>query len=224
MSIERNEIPNLRIENIGTKRKPHNVIKGFVTLPCWNGYYLYDDTYKPKKNKVATDGRIELWVEGAADTANGLHFSGEQIHAYWFLVEHQESIKHSILQGLKREFARLLSDEYGSWDHEHPAFPQPAALTGEFDFKDYIGPESISIGEDARNGAAYLTWRFRCRWDVEHGLDIITHKERVIEIAPEADPWKISQDNGTYEEALKEYNNRRSAARPPKKKKWWQCW
>jgi hypothetical protein len=219
-----NTIPNLRIENIGSKRKPHNMIKGFITLPCWNGYYLHDDTYKLKKDKVITGGCIDLWVDGDIAPDNSLHFSGEQVAAYTYLVKQQESIKHSILQGLKQEFPRLLSDEYASWDHEDPAFPRLSDLTAAFDFKDYIGPESIHIGEDANDGVGYITWRFRCRWDVEHGLDIITHKERVVEIALEADPWKIYKDNGTYEQELKEYNETMSVPRQPKQKKWWQFW
>jgi hypothetical protein len=217
-------IPNLQIENIGNGKKPLFVIKGFIELPCWNGYYLYDDTYKLKKDKVVTGGRIDLWVDGEIALDNNLLFSEDQINAYFFLVEHQESVKRSILQSLQQQFPRLLADEYASWDQEDPNLPQLADPTHEFDFKEYIGPESIHIGKDIKEGSAYVTWRFRCRWDIEHGLDIVTHKERVIEIAPEADPWKIYKDNGTYEQVRKEYKEPMSVAGPPEKKKWWQFW
>jgi hypothetical protein len=224
MDIESNRIPNLQIENIGSKKKPHNVIKGYIELPCWNGYYLYDDTYKLIKDKVVTGGRIELWVDGEIASDNSLQFLPEQFNAYFYLVQHQERIKHSILQGLKQEFPRLLSHEYASWEHEDPYFPKLADLTTEFDFKNYIGPESISIGEDVKDGSAYITWRFRCSWDVEHGLDFVTHKERVIEVAQEADPWKIYKDNGTYEQELQEYKAGMPVFKPAKQKKWWQFW
>ena len=199
------------------------MIRGFIELPCWDGYYLYSEAYKLKKNKVVTGGRIDLWVDGEIGQDSNLLFSEEQINAYFFLTEHQEGIKRSILQSLRQQFSELLADEYQSQDREDPALPRLADLNEDFDFKDYIGPESIQIGTDIKDGSAYVTWRFRCRWDEEHGLDIVTHKERVLEIAPEADPWKIYKDNGTYEQVRKDYKEPASIAKP-QKKKWWQFW
>jgi len=215
-------IPNLEIKNIGNKSKPHLVIRGFVDLPCWDGYYLYDETYKLKKDKVVKSGRIELWVDGEIAPDSSLLFSEEQVNAYTFLAEQQEQVKRSILQSLQQQFKDLLANEYPYSDPEDPIFPKISDAAQEFDFKEYIGPESIHIGEDVKEDVAYITWRFRCRWDVEHGLDIVTHKERVIEIAPEADPWKIYKDNGTYEQVRKEYKEPAGAAKP--QKKWWQFW
>ncbi|MBD0287602.1 MAG: hypothetical protein ICV79_19590 [Flavisolibacter sp.] len=222
MDNETNRIPNVKIQNIGTGKNPLNAIKGLIELPCWSGYYLYGDTCKLKKDKVVTNGRIELWVDGEMAADGSLNFTQEQINAYFYLLKHQESIKHSILKVLKQEFPHLLSKEYVSWDHEDADMPKLSDLTQEFDFKDYIGPESISIRDDVKEEAAYIQWRFRCRWDVEHGLDIITHKERVIEIAPEADPWKIYKDNGTYEQEEAKYKDK--VWKLPTKKKWWQFW
>ena len=222
MSKDSNTIPNIQVQHIGTGKKPHSVIKGFVELPCWNGYYLYDESYALKKNKTVTNGAIELWVDGMVNKDGTFFIDPEQINSYIYLVENQEGIKHAILNALKKELPLLMETEYASWDLEEEWFPKLADLTPEFDFKNYIGPESITIGEDVKDGIAYITWRFRCRWDIEHGLDIITHKERVIEIAPEADPWKISKDNGTYEEEQKEFANK--VWKLPKKKKWWQFW
>ena len=219
-----NSIPNLRTENIGSKQKPHYVIKGFIELPCWDGYYLNDEAYKGKEGKVITGGRITLWVDGEIAPDNSLHFSREQVNAYAYLVNHQESLKHAIVQGLKKEFPRLLSDEYASWEQEAPYFPKLSEERADFDFQDYIGPESISIGEEVRDEVAYMTWQFRCRWDIEHGFQVITHKDRVIEIGPETDIWNIYKDNGTYEQELKEYKERMSVPRPSKQKKWWQFW
>lgn len=219
-----NSIPNLQRQNIGSKQKPLYVIKGFIELPCWEGYYLNEEAYKGKESKVIMGGRIDLWVDGEIAPDNSLLFSVEQINAYAYLVQHQESLKHAIVEELKREFPRLLSDEYGSWDQEAPYFPRLSQMDAGFDFKEYIGPHSISIGEEVREEMAYITWEFRCRWDIEHGFQVITHKDRVIEIGPETDIWNIYKDNGTYEQELKEYNARMSVSRPRKQKKWWQFW
>jgi hypothetical protein len=137
-------------------------------------------------------------------------------------VEQQEVIKHSILEELRKEFPRLLADEYSSWDLEDGGFPRLSDLIPGFDFKNYIGPASISIEEDIKDKVAYIKWHFQCLWDPEHGFEVITHKDRVIDVSPEADIFKINKDNGTYEELEKELKNK--VWKIPKKKKWWQFW
>ena len=224
MNTKNESIPNLQVVNIGSKKKPLHVIKGFIELQCWNGYYLYDDSYKLKKNKVVIGGRIDFWVDGEIGPQNNMHFSDEQIQAYQYLVDHQHQVKQSILHGLIEGFPQLLADEYSSWEEENSDFPKLEELTPEFDFQQYIGPESISIREDVKDGAAYVHWRFRCRWDPEHGLEFITHNDRVIDIAPEADPWKIYKDNDTYEKEMQAYNDSKHFIKPTKQKKWWQFW
>ena len=224
MHIGTKYIPNLSIENIGSKKKPLHVIKGFIELPCWNGYFLYDDSYKLVKSKVITNGRITLWVDGLITADNNMEFTPEQVHAYSYLIQQQESIKSAILQGLKAEFPNLLDDEYGSWDTDAPDFPKLSELTESFDFKDFIGPDTVTIGEDVKEESAYLSWHFRSRWDVEHGFEVITHKDRLVSISLDPDPWKIYMDNGTYEQELQAYNERMKVPKAAKRKKWWQFW
>ena len=192
-------IPNIGIQNIGTVRKPLQVIKGFIELPCWTGYFL---TEKPNfliKNKVVTHGRIDLWVDGEIRRDGSFTIDPEQTNAYIFLVKQQEQIKQSILQELKNKFPQLLLDEYASWDQEDASLPRIADLTPAFDFKNFIGPASISIEEEVKDETAYIKWHFQCRWDPEHGFEVITHKDRVIDIAAEADIFKIHKDNGSYD-------------------------
>ena len=107
--MEANKIPNLQIENIGTRKKPINVIKGFVELPCWTGYFLVEEPNYSKKTIVVTDGRIDLWVFGGISADRTIHIDREQINAYFYLLENQESIKHAILEELMRQFPRLIA-------------------------------------------------------------------------------------------------------------------
>lgn len=220
--MKRNTIPNIQIETIGNGKKPCKALKGFIELPCWTGYFLVEQPNYVIKTKVVTDGRIDLWVDGEIRADGSFSIDTEQINSYFFLLEHQEEIKRSILEELKMKFPRLLSEEYASWDHESGYFPKLADLTSEFDFKNYIGPASISIEEDIKDKVAYIKWHFQCLWDSEHGFEVITHKDRVIDLSAEADIFKINKDNGTYEELERELKNK--VWKVPKKKKWWQFW
>ena len=222
MSMETNNIHNIQVQNIGTGKKPLLAIKGFIELPCWTGYFLTEEPNNVIKSKVVTNGCIELWVEGEINADNTFKIDKEQANAYAYLVEHQETIKNSILQELKKKFPSLLSTEYSSWDHDNGKFPQLSDLTPEFDFKNFIGPSSIMIEEDVKDEVAYTKWHFECLWDAEHGFEVITHKGRIIDISSEADIFKINKDNGTYEELEKELTNKEWKL--PKKKYWWQFW
>jgi len=97
-------IPNIAIETIGKGRRPLKAIKGFVDLPCWSDYFLTKEPNYLFKTKVMKNGRIELWVDGQINDGGTFHIDHEQTNAYFYLLEHQERIKNSILQTLKQEF------------------------------------------------------------------------------------------------------------------------
>ncbi len=215
-------IPNIEVQNIGTGKKPLKVLKGFVSLPCWTGYFLVEEPNHLIKTKVVTNGRIDLWVNGEINADESFRIDEEQMNAYAYLLEHEERIKHSLLQELKKEFPRLLADDYASWDHNDGGLPRLSDLTPDFDFKNYSGPASISIEEDVKDGVAYIKWHFQCLWDPEHGFEVITYKDRVVDLSPEADIFKIYKDNGTYEEVEKGLKNKEWKL--PKKKPWWRFW
>jgi hypothetical protein len=44
--------------------------------------------------------------------------------------------------------------------------------------------------------------------DPEHGFEVITHKDRVIDLSSEAGIFKINKDNGTYEELKTEFKTK----------------
>ena len=95
----------------------------------------------------------------------------------------------------------------------------------DFDFKPFIGPLSVSFHEESKNDIAYLEWHFQCEWDPEHGLAVITHQDRVIDLdRGETDIWKIYEDNGTLAEKQKEYDERAKNFKPKEVKPWWQFW
>ena len=197
--MQASSIPNIQIVNIGTGRKSQKAIKGFIELPCWTDYFLAEKPNYLIKEKVVKNGRIELWVDGEIKTDGSFRIDQEQINGYTYLLEHQDNIKKSIVENLKQALPHLLEDEYGSWDHEEGGFPNLSELTPDFDFKNYIGPASISILEDKKEEVAYIRWYFQCLWDPEHGFEVITHKDRTIDISPDADIFKIYKDNDTYE-------------------------
>ena len=50
------------------------------------------------------------------------------------------------------------------------------------DFKNAVGLSTIHAMEGDKDGFAYIGYELGCDWDNEHGIGIMMHKERVVEI------------------------------------------
>jgi|GEM_PF-3360854 len=219
MDIFASGIPNIRIKNIGTIRNRLEVVQATIVLEAWDGYLK---NYRNEKRE--TDGTVSLDFGG---------YNGDksidwqpQINAYHHLLQNQYAIKDSITRSLIEKFEWLKETYYLDPDDD----PDVPNITPEapidFDLKPFIGPVSVSFhDEESKNGISYLEWHFDCAWDPEHGLAVITHQERVIDLdRGETDPWKIYEDNGTLAEKEREYDERAKNVKPKNQKPWWQFW
>lgn len=209
-------IPNILIRNIGTKRNPLEMVEARIVLEAWDGYL-----YKHRENgKEITDGKVKLYFD--CYRGNNAEDCRAEINAYHDLLKNQSEIRDSIVRALIEKFD-WLKETYG-WDCEdEPDVPNIPPI--DFDFKPFIGPLTVSFHEESKNDIAYLQWHFQCEWDPEHGLAVITHEDRVIDLdRGETDIWKIYEDNGTLAEKQKEYDERAKNFKPKEVKPWWQFW
>lgn len=209
------EIPNIEVKKTKYKSGTYYLGGASANLSCWIGYFLNENP-----REVITNEQFYIGIDNCTEDNSGFSLSQEQVNAYYYLVENQESVKNSIAQALKEKFPSLLEDEYSSYDMID--FPKLSDLTPEFDFKKYIGPSSINITKDVKDNLAYITWHFNCLWDPEHGFEVITHKDRVLEIAQQADGFKIYEDNGKEEEVNRSFDNYLNKIK--ENKKWWKFW
>jgi hypothetical protein len=219
MDIFESGIPNLRIATVGTGRNSFQFIETTIVLEAWNGYM------KNYRNETrVTDGTVNLDFGGYNAAVHKSIDWQPQINAYHHLLKNQSEIRDSILKSLTEkvdEFTQYLDPDDSFVPNITPE------KRGCFDFKPFIGPTSVSFDEEeSKNGIAYLEWHFDCAWDPEHGLAVITHEARVIDIDQgETDIWKIYEDNGTLAERQKEYDERMKTFKPPQRQKpWWQFW
>ncbi len=222
MNEERKTIPGLEVEYIG-KKDPIKFISGVLHWPCWNGY-LEEDVGFSKREKRLFTGEIGLTVDGGVNADGSLNISPGQVHAYWFLVDQPQKMKDVVLNGLVQDFPRLLEEEYMYYDIEEGGFPPLSQIVPGYDFKEYISLDAVRILGMEKEDSAYVHWLFSCSWDIEHGFIMVTHKDRVIEIGQDDDPWKLYKDNGTYEQEMAAFQSLTFPAPYSWKKKWWQFW
>ena len=213
--MDRNSIPNLQIRESRYNKRTYYDGSVFVELPYWLGYRgNYECT------EVIRDGRFCLRIDNSIEAGDRFSTNQGQVNAYFYLLENHEAVKAQIIQSLKETLPNLLLNEYSYFDTTD--FPKVSDMTPEFDFRDFIGPAGIKIEKDTKDNIAYISWNFYCLWDTEHGFDIITHKDRVLEISPQSDKYIIHEDNGTADKvtrSLDEY-----LIKVNQKRKWWKFW
>lgn len=219
MDIFSCDIPSLRVRKYGIRRNRMKVVEGFVNLAAWDGYLKH----RFEDGRKIDDGTIRLDFGGINP---GFPRDWEpEVRAYNYLVENQQAVRDSILLRLIEKW-EWLKETYYLDPEDDPDVPDitPANREG-FDLRPFIGPQSVGFVEETKDGEAYTEWTFNCTWDPEHGLAVITHRDRVIDLdRGETDIWKIFADNGTYDEQMRDYEERVKNAKLKKTEPWWKFW
>ena len=132
---------------------------------------------------------------------------GFQKNAINYFYENQEKLLNSFCNGIIEHYPKLMEiysiEEY---DEEY-GFPELKSIE---DVKKIIGIGNIHILDDQKDDYSYLGFECGCPWDEEHGLGVIMHKERVIDVGAAdisfSGSKELRKDNGTYteEERLKD--------------------
>jgi len=219
-------IPNIRTTKIGSRRDGVEIVEAVVRLEAWDGYLVkrweYPTTFWEKSRAIA-DGRIVLRFARTRDSAP--EDWDTQVAAYHRLMEEQFDIRDAIVKHLRENFEMLKETCYLDPDDD-PDVPRITEFNKhDFDFKPFIGPQSVSIRDEEKDGIPYLEWSLNCKWDEEHGLAAVTHGSRVIDLdRGETDIYKIFADNGTLEEELKEAEKYKDMPAPKPQKPWYQFW
>ena len=111
----------------------------------------------------------------------------EQAAAYQYLKDNEAAVACSVLDAIYDDYPRL-RDMYGAVGM--PANP---------DLRKLIGLAIVHVLDIAKDGHAYIGFELGCAWDQEHGLGVLTHRQRVL-IVGQADRsfgvWPARKDGG----------------------------
>lgn len=200
-----NSIPGLTKGKFG--------FEGDITLKAWQGFQTRKGPYASIDSDNGSDGIFRISTGGDM-VDNHPEVKDFHVMAYKFLTEHQEKIKNAILISLFAEYQDIQAD-YGYKGDEKNAFMPDISVTD--DFKRLIGLANVHLLNVEKEGFGYVGYEFGCTWDGEHGLGIMTHKDRIIKIGG-ADisflTWVANRD-------LKPEID---AHRDDPKKPWWKFW
>lgn len=169
----------------------------------WAGCCTRVDAYRGNQ---PSDGKIRLCISPVAGPP-----CAEQVAAYEYLLSNSESVYASLLKAVFDVYPSLRSDyregygysddmddeekeefeeEYGEWV---PALSEPA------DLKTVVRPINIHISTSAKDGVAFFGFEFDCNWDEEHGLGVLMHRDRVLEVGQADTSFGYFEEPGVVE-------------------------
>jgi hypothetical protein len=105
--------------------------------------------------------------------------STEHTNGIEYLQSNQTTILESILSELLNKYPKLQEIYDYPEDEKQDFMPNISQIK---DFEDLLSPYSIYITSVFKDGIPYIGYMFSCSWDPEHGLGVMSHKNRIIEI------------------------------------------
>ena len=121
--------------------------------------------------------------------------SSEQVAAYQFLMENEESVAASVLQAIWDYYERV-PEIYG---YDEPETRRHFRRTRRDGLRRLIGLNSLYFLATSMDDFAYVGFLFGCYWDQEHGLGVMTHENRAVatgEAAYSFEEWVAKRDAG----------------------------
>lgn len=177
MNNQKYQIPTVTLITEGGGEHEFLSLEGTIELPSWKDFRIEFGNYaKPKGNDDYKFIRLSI---GGDEVIENPTINQEHVTAYDYLLHYQEKIKVSMLNELFNMYPNL-KEQYG-YDDEDADSIMPDVKTAA-SFSALIELSSIYILNVSKDGIAYVGFQFCCTWDDEHGLGIMTHKDRIIKI------------------------------------------
>ncbi len=151
------EIPDISLGRYG--------YEGKISLSAWDEY-------------LTDSNGIDLDIGGDM-VGNEPSIKEEHVAAYHSAIEKQYSIRNAIIGELYKKYPEMKMN-YGYEAEEAKEFMPD--IDNADRFKDLVGLVGVHIMNVFREGIAYVGYQFSCTWDEEHGLGVMTHKDRVVDL------------------------------------------
>lgn len=158
-------------------KNEYGFLIGKIELEVWKGFISRNwDMLRGTDEGVLFDGIIEVHIYEEVEGKQPFDY---QKKALEYLIGNQKEIQDKILSGLIKEFpATAAIYDYA----EIEGRGLPAEVTELEHCKKIIRPSIIHLMNKEKDGYGYVGYQFACVWDMEHGMGVMTHKSRIIEM------------------------------------------
>jgi hypothetical protein len=183
-----------------------------VVLPAWAEFQTRLGPYAHLSSDEPSDGTAELRV--STEDGEQRPPSPAQARAFLHLTQNEPAVTRAVQEAILAEYPRLRV-VYGRLQPVAGAPEIMPRIASVRDLQPLIGLSIVHILEDERDGIAYVGFELGCSWDVEHGLGVMTHAGRVVEVGQADTSFQVEDD---------ETDGSERASTPPGSRRWWEFW
>jgi hypothetical protein len=146
-------------------------------LPSWKEFQSRKGAYGGQDSSAPSDGlvRIVFAPEGRGNEP----LTSSEISAINWVIEHEASISKALISSLLKEYPSL-QKQYGYSGKEKTEL-MPDVKSAE-DLRRLIGLSSVNVHRVQKDRIPYVGFEFGCTWDPEHGLGVLMHGTRTVQI------------------------------------------
>ncbi len=119
MDNKLSQIPNLEVKTYKGGNYELKTLEGTLYLPSWKEFQSRQGDYRGRDEDTASYGWVKLMVGDEFATGEP-EASAEHIHAYQYIIKHQDKIKENVLNALLPIY-KDLQEQYG-YSGEEDAF------------------------------------------------------------------------------------------------------
>lgn len=144
---------------------------GETVLASWAGFQSRHGAYGAVDSPAPSDGRVRIVF---APEGRGVAPLAPQEEALldWFLA-HEEDVSRAVVAAILGWFAERRAE---GGEEMGPAIPDAAALRRR------TGLYTVNIHPITDCGPPYIGFELGCDWEEEHGLGVLMHGTRVVEV------------------------------------------
>ncbi len=163
-------------------------------FPEWAGFQTRLGPYGGISSDAPSDGT--LTVTFAPEGRDEPPLTQAELTLVQWLLDHHVEQSAAVLDGIWKEYPGL-REPYGYSEAELRLYmPELSSPEG---FRTLIGLYSVNVHQLAKDGVPYIGYEFGCTWDDEHGLGVLMHGSRVVEVGDAHTAfllWIAEQDAG----------------------------
>lgn len=147
-----------------------------LCLPSWIGYQSRLGPYGSIDRPEPSDGSIKLIFAPEGRGVEPLTEKERNLIS-WF-EQNEPNISEAVKAGIISWCSPESVERSSKFDFDHN-FP---VIANERNLRKNVGLYSINIHQVDNQGIPYVGYEFGCEWEEEHGLGVLMHGTRLVEV------------------------------------------
>ena len=166
--------------------------EGTAVLPAWTGLQKRLGPYASVSGVDQSSGEVHLSVSSPEDDIPSAP-SEAQVKGFCHVRDNGPAMRDKVL--------KAIFDVYPKWRDKYKDFlgegleKQMPVLHTPSDLRSLIGLSTIHVLRVEKDGLAYVGFEFGCEWEEEHGLGVMSHGDRIIDVGSAEEAFNSSTAN-----------------------------